>query len=244
MLLQMFDNDWRTKTYKEISSINENAPRQIRLKSLTEVKSVFRKLREPLIVCKPLVESHRTCELLEYFDGSQALWAYRDYRDVINSNVNAFHSQIESCRIIAEGVPDNWRSEVVPERALRLVQSYYHDSMSRHDAAALMWYARNCLYFEQGLQAVPAVRLWNYDEFVKNPVNIAHDIYTWLKMSPPKPSAMRFVNPKSIGLGKNVSLSNEIEVACHALLDNLNQHYNKSLTGSGRPLPQTEAIVS
>jgi hypothetical protein len=237
MLLDMFEKDWRSRTFSEFSSITEDIPRGIRLKPLDDVRKIFSALREPLIVSKPLVESHRALELLQHFGGSKALWTYRDYRDVINSDVKLFHSQVESCRIVVDGVPGNWRSEVVPERALDLIRSHYDDRMSRHDAAALMWYARNSLYFEQNLQILPSVRLWKYDDFVTNPAKNAYQIYAWLKMTPPGRRAMNFVNARSVGLGQNVKIAEEIETACSELLGNLDKRYSETVVGNAWTSP-------
>ncbi|MGH7927072.1 MAG: hypothetical protein ACREQV_04700, partial [Candidatus Binatia bacterium] len=193
---------------------------------------VFSAVHEPLIVSKPLVESHRARELLQYFEKSRALWTYRDYRDVISSDVKLFHSQVESCRIIVDGVPGNWRSEVVPEKPLELVRRHYDVRMSRHDAAALMWYARNSLYFEQGLQTLPSVRLWKYDDFVKSPEKNAYQIYAWLQMTPPDRRAMNFVNARSVGLGQDVTIDEEIENACSELLSDLDKRHNETAVGT------------
>jgi hypothetical protein len=215
-----------------MSSITEDVPKGIRLKPLDDVSKVFSALREPLVVSKPLVESHRARELLQHFRGSRALWTYRDYRDVVNSDVKLFHSQVESCRIIVDGVPGNWRSEAVPERALELIRSHYDEQMSRHDAAALIWYARNSLYFEQNLQTLPSVRLWKYDDFVQNPEKNAYQIYAWLKMTPPGRRALNFVSARSVGLGHNVNINEEIEAACSELLRNLDKRYNETVVGT------------
>lgn len=232
MLLDMFEKDWRSRAFSEFSSITEDIPKGIRLKPLDDVRKIFSALREPLVVSKPLVESHRARELLQHFGGSKALWTYRDYRDVINSDVKLFHSQVESCRIVVDGVPGNWRSEAVPERALELIRSHYDDHMSRHDAAALMWYARNSLYFEQNLQVLPAVQLWKYDDFVQNPAKNAYQIYAWLKMTPPGRCAMNFVNSRSVGLGQNVKIDEEIETACSELLGDLDKRYYETVVGT------------
>ncbi|MEX2124776.1 MAG: hypothetical protein WD795_12855 [Woeseia sp.] len=222
MLLDMFEKDWRSRTFSEFSSITEDIPDGIRLKPLDDVCRIFASSGEPFIVCKPLVESQRTRDLLEYFPRSRALWTYRDYHDVVSSNVKFFRSRsVKSCRIVVDGEPGHWQSEVVPERALELIRRHYHAGMSPHDAAALMWYARNCLYFEQDLDMLPSVRLWKYDDFVRSPTTNAYQIYAWLKMAPPGRRTMNFVNPRSVGLGQGVTLDAEIEGACRELMDRL-----------------------
>lgn len=227
MLLEMFERDLRSRTYGEFSSITER--NSIRLKPLSDVREEFCKSREPLIVCKPLVESQRTTELLDYFSGSKALWAYRHYQDVVNSNTKKFDSQVESCRIIIENEPANWRSEVVPEWSLELIRKHYKPNMSPCDAAALLWHARNSLYIEQNLAEHNAVRLWKYEEFVKYALQMMNEIYKWLNMTAPSPRIVDFVKSTSVGLGCGVKLSSEIDTACQALLDQLEKRYEATI---------------
>lgn len=229
MLLELFERDLRSRTFSEYSSITEHPPENIRLKPLDEVRDLFGTLREPLLVCKPLVESQRTRELLDYFAGSSALWAYRHYYDAVSSNVKRFHSQVESCRIIVDNEPGNWRSEQVPQDALELIRRFYDKNMNPQDAAALMWYARNCLYFSQHLQNMPSVQLWKYEDFVQNPAENLARIYTWLKMNPPGRRVINFVSSRSVGLGSDVTLHKEIESSCRDLLDRLDELYKQTI---------------
>ena len=232
MLLDLFERDLRSRTFGEYSSISQADQGSIRLKVLEAVKAEIDRTHEPLIVCKPLVESQRTLELLHYFPGSKALWAYRDYNDVINSSINAFHSQIESCRIIVDNDTVDWRSEVVPAESLQLIRNHYTPTMNPYDAAALMWHARNSLYAEQQLWQFPAIRLWKYEDFVANPAEMVLRIYGWLGMSPPSRRVSHFVNPRSVGVGQNVKLNDEIDNACNALLSLLNERYASPRIGN------------
>lgn len=223
MLLDLFERDLRSRTFGEYSRSITVGQESIRLRPLEDVRDVFNRAGEPLIVCKPLVESQRTAELLDFFPGSTALWAYRNYVDAVNSNVNAFHSQVEACRIVVDNEPNNWRSELVPQASLQLMQEYYRPTMSQYDAAALMWHARNSLYFEQNLSERSTVRLWKYEQFVKHPSRNTQELYSWLRMSAPPERVYGFVSSTSIGLGRSITLTPEVDAACQLLLDQLDR---------------------
>src|SRR5512138_994897 len=73
MLLNVFDRDLNTKCFGEFSKLTwDDSLGEIRLNSLELVKKEFSKVKAPLIVAKPLVESQNILELLDYFPNSSA----------------------------------------------------------------------------------------------------------------------------------------------------------------------------
>lgn len=66
MLRRLLQDDFRVRTFKEFGEITVDSGKGIRLRPLDEVTQVFNASPEPLIIAKPLVESHRASELLEY----------------------------------------------------------------------------------------------------------------------------------------------------------------------------------
>ena len=116
LMLEIFENDPRTKTFGEFSKLSsQDTKKKIRLNPLNLVEKDLQKERVPFIVLKPLVESQNASELLDYFEGSKVLWMYRDYRDVALSNLDHFshNNGYNNIKPILQNDPDNWRSEKV-----------------------------------------------------------------------------------------------------------------------------------
>lgn len=142
------------------------------------------------------------------------IWAYRNMHDVVNSNLNRFSTQVETCRLLLEDDASDWRSEGVSAEVRALVAQHYHPEMSREDAAALFWYARNAIYLEQELENHPRVYLWNYDQFVREPE--INRLYDFLGVRPAQ-LPLDNVSDKSVGLGQSLSIKPAIADACESL---------------------------
>ena len=138
LTIQIFDRDLNTKVYEELSKLSSNDLRnKIRLNPLESVKKVVDKNKVPLIVSKPLVETQNSLKLLNYFQGSKALWMYRHYKDVASSNLTLFgiENGINNLRPIVENDSQNWRSENVPENVRKVVFDHFSEDMNPYDAA-------------------------------------------------------------------------------------------------------------
>jgi hypothetical protein len=226
---QIFHRDLDAKSYGEFSELtSQDQVHNIRLNSLDCVKEVIDRSRALLLVLKPLVESHRATELLEFFPGSYVLWLYRDFRDVAMSNMNKFglRNGIDDLRPIVTRESNNWRSEGVSAETQAIVDSYFSEQMPPADAQVLMWYTRNVLYFEQNLQDNPNVILCRYEDLTADPAKIMRAIYQKLGLTYPGDTIISGTHAKSVGRGNSLALTAEIEGLAHDLLDRLNITYD------------------
>jgi len=113
-LEEIFEKDLNTKVYSESSKIHsrydpDNINKKIRLVPYTTLNNFFKKDHALLIIAKPLVESQNILELLEYFEGSKAIWMFWHYKAVASSNLNYFgiKNGINNLRPIVENNPNN-----------------------------------------------------------------------------------------------------------------------------------------
>ena len=224
MLCDMFDNDGRTRNLSEESCITGANGSRLRWKPIDEVRAMLAKFHEPLIVAKPLVESQNAPELLREVPRSRAIWMYRSYHDVVNSSVAKFRRQVDGIRAVASGDEGNWRSERVSQRTREIVSTHFAEDMPRHDAAALMWYARNILFFELELFRHPKVMLCRYEDLASNPATTARQVYSFLGVDYPGDFVVGHIDVKSIGLGRSVALQSGIAELCDDLQSRLEEH--------------------
>jgi hypothetical protein len=232
LLQNIFFRDFRAKIYKEFSSLSLDGG--IRLRPYDEIKNIIDRDKAALILLKPLVESQNVLKALNYFRGSKAIWVYRNYRDVVNSNLNKFgiNNGINNLRPIFESADDNWRSEYVPKGAKIIVNRYFSEDMWPHDAASLFWYVRNILFFDLELDKNANVLLCKYEDLVTKPDEIMKNTYKFAGCSYPKNNIVSGIYGKSIGLGKSIKLSKDVDDLCAELLKNLENTYDLHLTHS------------
>ncbi|MFP4093951.1 MAG: sulfotransferase family protein [Cyclobacteriaceae bacterium] len=229
MMLRILENDWQSRVYGELSKFTVNPPENIRLISLPKIKQKINRLPASLVVLKPLVESHRAHELLEFFPQSKAIWMYRHYKDVAASNLKNFGEDngVRDLSVIAKAEKNNWRSAGVSDEVRALVSHYYREDMSNFDAAALFWYARNSLFFEQDLANHPKVRMYRYSDLVMEPDVELRALYDFIGLPYPEHIADYEISRKSVGKGQEISLDPEIEAHCQAMLNRLDEAYQK-----------------
>lgn len=229
MLQDIFHKDYHSKVYREYGDLSKRDNKSIRLKSLKDVKNIIEKQRANLIIFKALVETQNIKNILDYLTNSFSIFIYRDYKDVINSNLNAFgiDNGINDIRPIANDGPDNWRSEMISIKTKNIVKKYFSNDMSPYDAAGLFWYTRNILFYQLNLNLDKRVILCNYKYLVKNPDIVMRNIYEYIGYRFPGKKIVNDVFTSSLGKGKNISLSPDIEYICRKLLTKLNETYNE-----------------
>jgi hypothetical protein len=223
LLGNVLSGDLRTAVLQEQSCITGH--QTLRLKPYAEANRILHSLRAPFIVAKPLVETQWTPEMLTQIEGSRAVWMYRNYRDVVRSNVKRFHSQIEGLQSALFGQPPSWRSERISADTREILLNFFRTDMKREDAAALGWYARNILYFELGLNLRDDVMLCKYEDFVSQPEEVIARLYRFIDLAPPSRSIANEVDSQSLGLGCEVELESSIRELCDDLQSRLNECY-------------------
>jgi hypothetical protein len=234
LLADIFEQDFTTTVYGEYSRVSlsgRQSSRQIRLKPLDAVKKIIDSEKVPLVVLKPLVETQRILRLLSYFDGSRAVWMYRDYRDVVSSNLKhwGMNNGINNLRAIVEKAAQNWRSENVSEQTRRIVLKHFSEGMNPYDAAALFWLVRNRLFFELELKDDARVMMCKYEELVTQPRKVMKDIYGFVGCVYPGDSITAGVHGDSRNRGENIKLSPEVDVLCREMVEKLDCAYMKRL---------------
>jgi len=197
--------------------------RNIRLNPKEQLDAFLHQARAPFVVAKPLVESQKALQLLNQFQDLKILWMFRDYRDVTQSNLAKFGERngINDLRPIIKREAGNWRAEKIPEQVHAELKELFSEDMDAHDAAALFWYSRNQLFFSQRLEKHPRVYLCSYQELVERPSDIVPDIYSFIGRRFPGPAIYSDIHKSSVGKGRSVKLSGQVDSLCQDLLDRL-----------------------
>ncbi len=235
MMYWVFERDMGVKVYRESSELSSlDTNEHVRLNPLSSVISEIDRHHLPMVVFKPLVESQRAHELMAAFPDSRVLWAYRHYQDVAASNLKAFgagngHSDLQP---FLTNDPNNWRSQNSSEETRQTIRRFYEMDLNPFDAAALFWWARMQLYFEQHLDQNPRVMLSRYEDLVLDPARTMRRTYAFLGRAYPGDHMVKDVNAQSVGKGRVSRLSPAVDELCAAMLarlDSLNEQSIRSL---------------
>ena len=137
MFTQLFQKDLRSRVYGERGlSLGESFD----LPPLDEVSNVFKEERATLLVAKPLVESQRALDILEFFPSAKAVWMFRNYADVANSSRKRF-SRETAMRNLRSFVSARAEQTFAAKRASpstkEIVRHYFSEDMPGDDAQIL-----------------------------------------------------------------------------------------------------------
>jgi hypothetical protein len=99
------------------------------------------------------------------------VWIYRSFEGRVRSAVETFGpANLAILREIAHGhALDSWQAAGLSEDSLALLRRLMHAELNPESAAALFWYVRNAIFFEQALDRRPDVLLVSYDAFLRSP---------------------------------------------------------------------------
>jgi hypothetical protein len=222
-MLDLFTDDRRSVTFPEQSSLSSSAEERLRLKPLPDVKRALQRIRAPLLVLKPLVESQNVEALLDGLDESFAIWMYRQAESVAASDLAYFGIETgeRNVRLLLSNDPPNWRGEFVPETTRSVIERYYRPGMNPHDAAALFWWARTSLYFDLGLDGRADVRLCSYERLVADPEATMRSLYDFVGVPYPDEPITDRIHGEAARRGENVVVSPEVKALCDELLERL-----------------------
>jgi Sulfotransferase domain len=167
---------------------NTRAFDNFRIRPLPDIEPLIRQSRAKFVLFKPLCESHRTPELLDYFgQQARAIWAYRNVDGRVRSTVAKFgDSNLRVLRAYAAGEePEPWSTWQVQGLSAEnsdFIRSFDFSRLSAESAAALFWYVRNSLYFEMALDQRPDTMLVNYDDLLAEPERVALGLCSFLNL--------------------------------------------------------------
>ena len=224
VMSRVFFRDLESTVFRE-TSVLTGGDEGLRYIPFEDLNLRMAEQRAPLVVFKMLVESQRAIRFLDLVDGARVLWLFRDFRDIVNSNLTKFGTRngIDDLRPFVQDKKDNWRSEGSSESTRDTIRKYFSETMNPFDAAALFWYARNQLFFDQDLSRNNRAMLLEYEQFVREPANTMQQIYRFCDRPYPGDVLVDEVKSASISKGKSIELSPEIEELCSAMLIRLQQ---------------------
>jgi hypothetical protein len=214
MVMDVLERSLGTDVY------HENDPRafeRYEMRDPAVIRQLANASRAPFFVIKALCELDLMPGLMQTFSPAKALWILRDVEDVVNSATRSFRNfPAQVGRIAQDRNGAQWRGRGMSDETHALVRRLYHPDMNEPTAAALTWYFRNILFFENGFDRDPRVRLVRYERLVTDPQAQFGEVFGFLGI-PYSPRISSIVSARSIRKNPPPPIEPEVRTLCEAL---------------------------
>jgi len=193
-----------------------------------EYSTVLRRIHRlpfEVVAAKPLVESASATALMDATEPVKAVWMLRHYQEVAQSNVARFgmDNPYRDLQPIRSRDTLDWRYRGMTEEACETVTALSSRKLSPFDAAALFWWARNQLYFDQRLGEDDRIRILRYERACNRPEEVIGSLSAHIGLTLPLSSVASRVRPQP-SPPKTRALDPEVERLCRKLWDSFEGH--------------------
>jgi hypothetical protein len=177
LLMDVLDASAATQVFHET---DPRAFERYEMRDLAVIRQLAQHCPAPVFVIKALCELDRIKHLMDTFQPAKTVWVVRDWRDSVSSAIKSFGNFVPQWSRLARGDAGDWRGRGMSEATRELLAALYHPDASEAEGAAVMWFYRNALFFEQQLAADPRVRVVFYEDLVQHPEREVEAVYGFL----------------------------------------------------------------
>jgi hypothetical protein len=224
MLQQTFlDRSWRVLILEEHDRrlVGRGAGREET--TWQEYSTVLRRIRRlpfEIVAAKPLVESASAIALMNAAGPVKAVWMLRHYSKVAQSNVSRFgmDNPYRDLQPIQSRDTLDWRYKGTTEETWETVNALLDRRLTPFDAAALFWWTRNQLYFDQRLWADDRIRIIRYERACNQPDEVIRSLSDHIGLALPLDSIAPRVRAQSFP-PETRELDPDVEQLCRKLWD-------------------------
>ena len=215
LLIRLFEWSKHTDCYPEG---DKRAFDYFQMRNADKILELKRHSGAEFFAIKCLCESDLTYVMLDTFAPARATWILRDFRDCVNSCIRNFSGFAERThRIAGDRNRAGWRGRGMTDETWNLVRELDDPDMNEATGAALQWYYRNILYFQQNLEHDERVMLVNYEDIVSDPLNTVSEIFDFVGIDDMSPWIVRKIHSKSLGKNATPPISEEVFDLCMEL---------------------------
>jgi hypothetical protein len=223
MLQQTFlDRSWRVLILEEHDRrlVGPGAePEKTTWQDYSTVLGRVRRLPFEVVAAKPLVESASATALMDAAGEVKAIWMLRHYPEVARSNVSRFGTDNPNRDLQPIRSRDalDWRYRGMSEETWETVTALFNRGLTPFDAAALFWWTRNQLYFDQRLWEDDRVRILRYERACNQPDEVIRSLSSYIGVALPPGSIAPRV--RALPPPETTELDPDVERLCRKLWD-------------------------
>lgn len=177
LLMDVFDASPATQVFHET---DPRAFERYEMRPPVVIHQLAERSPAQVFVIKALCELDRMRALMDDFAPARTLWVIRDWRDSVHSAIKSFGNFVPQWKRLAGGDADDWRGRGMSASTRALLARLYRADASEAEGAAIMWYYRNILFFEQALETDPRVRVLFYENLVRAPMREVERVYAFV----------------------------------------------------------------
>jgi hypothetical protein len=220
MTMDVLERSWETDVYHER---DERAFENYQMRDPAVIQELYAKSVCPLFVIKSLCELQDLTRLMELFSPARTVWVTRNYDDVVNSMLISFKNQAKQVRALSvdREMGGWWLGKGMSDETHDVVKGFATDQLDDASAAALQWYFRSKLFFEQGLEKDSRVLLVKYEKLVVSPEAEFERIFGFLGLK-----YSRRVSQKVFGSSIRKRTPPKIDPNIRALCDELASRFS------------------
>ena len=195
-------------------------PRETTWQEYSIVLERIRRLPFEVVAAKPLVESASATALMDAAGAVKAVWMLRRYPEVAQSNVSRFgvDNPYRDLEPIRSRDTRDWRYRGATEETWETVTALLNRRLTPLDAAALFWWTRNQLYFDQRLWEDDRIRILRYERACNKPDEVIRSLSDHIGLALPLGS----ITPRVRALpfpSETRELDPDVERLCKKLWD-------------------------
>lgn len=214
MLMDILERSPETRVFHETDA---RAYRNYELREQQVLRKLAAEYPAPVLVLKALCELDLLTQLMVEFTPARTVWVLRDWRDSANSAVKSFGNFVPQWRRLASGPEPDWRGRGMSEQTRARLRELYFDAATEHDGAAIMWYYRNVLFFEQAFDRDDRVRVVRYEALVRHPLQVMADVFDFLEVLAFEPGFVEGVHAGSVGRDTPPRVDPRVAALCEEL---------------------------
>jgi hypothetical protein len=189
----------------------------------------------PVLVLKPLCDSHRARQLLDRFPDARVLWIFRGYHETITSSSLKWRSGIDAVEQLVAGRlrSDDWRLGGLSPEHLDAARRLYQPGLSLDHANAILWYLRSRLLLDQQLFGCARTLVIKYEDLTAAPAIHFPRVFDFVGQTL-QPQYLSGVHRNSSGR-RVANVPRFVEDVCNQLYEQIDRGYQSSLTRSTQP---------
>lgn len=224
MLMDVLERSLLTDVYHERDG---RAFDNYQMRSLSVVDGLRNQSPGSLFIIKSLCELQDLSQMMERYAPAKTVWIVRHFDDVVNSMLVSFNNQAaQVMRVAQDPGSDDWRGLGMSDDTHALVKRLVAGGVDDASAAALQWYFRNILFFEQGFDRNPDVLLIQYEDLVTQPGEQFRKVFKFLDL-PYSPWHSKHVVASSIRRREPPVIAPDIRAVCEELQDRFHRLANR-----------------
>ena len=197
-----------------------HGPEETTWQEYSTVLGRIRRLPFEVVAAKPLVESASATALMDAAGEVKAIWMLRHYPEVARSNVNRFGTDnpYRDLQPIRSRDALDWRYRGMSEETWETVTALLERRLTPFDAAALFWWTRNQLYFDQRLWEDDRIRILRYERACNQPDEVIRSLSGHIGLALPPGSIVPRVRARP-SPQETRELDPDVEGLCRKLWD-------------------------